>query len=99
MMELDRCTPSLGLVGIFLGNELCFALATESYGMVYGLVRVGLIPLCSIPVIAGSVIRWWRARRIVEDQREQAFWRLSGAVIGIALWAFQWLSSATLFIE
>jgi hypothetical protein len=95
-MDLSTVRASLGLVGMFLGNELCFALATESYGVIYGAMRVAVIPVCSSLLIAGSIVRWWRAQRGFGERSKQPLWHLAGALVGGSIWAFQWFSSWTL---
>ncbi len=95
---IDFLAP-LGLVGMFLGNEICFALATESYGLVYVPMRVAVIPACSSLVILASAVRWWRAHRGVGEQSKAQLRHLAGAVVGIGVWVFQWFSAGTLFLE
>ena len=96
-MALLHTLAPLGLVGMFVGNKLGFALATESYGMAYIPMRVAVIPACASLVVAGSVFRWWIARRDAGAKNEQQLWHLAGAIIGISIWAFQWFSAGTLF--
>ena len=93
---MDTLAP-LGLVAMFVGNELCFALATESYGMVYIPIRAAVLPACSILLVAGSVVRWWLGRRDVGEQNKRNFLHLVGAIVGITILAFQWFSAGTLF--
>jgi hypothetical protein len=96
-MDLIDTLGPLGLIGIFLGNELALALAAESYGMLYIPMRAAVIPACSILLVTASIVRWGATRPGLGEQNAPQRWRLVGAGAGICTLTFQWLASGPLF--
>jgi hypothetical protein len=89
----------LGLIGIFLGNELMLALAINSYGMAYIPMRVVVIPACAGTLIVTSVVRGWSAYHRDRKRSRQVWEHVASAVLGGAIWAFQWCVSSPLFMR
>ena len=95
---IDDALGPLALVVVFLCNELAFALATGSYGIVYNPMRVVVIPAGSGLLILVSIVGWWKARHGGDgERRARPSWRLTGALVAAGIWAFQWYWSYPLF--
>ena len=95
---IDSLAP-LGLIGIFLGNELMLALVVESYGMAYIPMRVVVIPACSGTLIVVSAVRCWNAYHRDGKPSKQLLAHVASAVLGGSIWAFQWFASLPLFVN